>query len=72
MAAVRTVLSQMLGGEVVCHSMLPVAQRHLFSSTAAVWSQPGACNYSAANSYLDALAQQCRWGKQGSRVHSTA
>jgi hypothetical protein len=53
--------AQVLGGEACCHTILPVAQRHFFSSTAAAWSQPGACHYSAANAYLDTLSQQCRW-----------
>lgn len=33
---------------------------HLFSSTAAVWSQPGAAHYSAGNAYLDEHAAACR------------
>ena len=32
----------------------------MFSSTAAAWSQPGACHYSAGNSVLDALADNSR------------
>ena len=52
---------QLIGGEACCLTIHPVAQRHFFSSTAAAWSQPGACHYSAGNAYLDTLAQQCRW-----------
>ena len=33
-----------------------VESQHLFSSTAAVWSQPGAAHYSGANAYLDVHA----------------
>lgn len=39
----------------------PLEELLLFSSTAAAWSQPGACHYSAANSALDALGQACRY-----------
>lgn len=40
---------------------LPVLQQDYFSSTAAVWSQPGAAHYSAANSFLNAAAAESRW-----------
>lgn len=39
---------------------LPLKELALFSSTAAAWSQPEACHYSAANSALDALCSSCR------------
>lgn len=54
------VMVQVLGGLVLSDCYIPVAARHFFSSTAAVWSQPGACHYSTANSFLDSLAQQSR------------
>lgn len=37
-------------------AQLPVEQAALFSSTSALWSQPGAAAYSAANRCLDGLA----------------
>ena len=39
---------------------LPLHQLAMFSSTAAAWSQPGACHYSAANATLDGLAGEMR------------
>ena len=33
---------------------IPLLERHFFSSTSSVWSQPGACHYSSANSFIDA------------------
>ena len=39
---------------------LPLHQLAMFSSTAAAWSQPGACHYSAANATLDGLAAELR------------
>ena len=37
-----------------------ITSQAMFSSTAAVWSQPGAAHYSAANTYLDAEAAALR------------
>lgn len=33
---------------------------HLFSSTSAVWNQPGAASYAAGNAFLDAYADSCQ------------
>ena len=41
-------------------SSLPLRELALFSSTAAAWSQPDACHYSAANSVLDTMSNLCR------------
>jgi hypothetical protein len=53
---------QVLGVDEFAQTIYPALERHFFSSTAAVWSQPGACHYSAANAHMDAMAQLCRCG----------
>lgn len=55
---------KVVGGDVAAEmaaSELPLLEISMFSSTAAAWSQPSACHYSAANSALDALASQLRY-----------
>lgn len=47
---------QVAGAAALADAQLPVEQAALFSSTSALWSQPGAAAYSAANRCLDGLA----------------
>ena len=54
---------KVVGGAVLAAASdkgLALHELALFSSTSAVWSQSGACHYSAANSFLDGLATRNR------------
>ena len=59
-AAWARVCAAKLGGAQLASLLGASVQQDLFSSTAAVWSQPGAAHYSSANAYLDAHARSCR------------
>ena len=45
---------------VLAEIAVPILEMPIFSSTAAAWSQPGACHYSAANCVLDANCNDLR------------
>ena len=45
-----------VGASTFCSTGAPPLTQLLFSSTSAVWSQPGAGHYAAANAFLDASA----------------
>lgn len=47
-------------GALLAEAFPSLQAQHLFSSTAAVWSQPGAAHYSSANACLNAYANLSR------------
>ena len=60
---------QVMAANAIAQTTFAALEQHFFSSTAAVWSQPGACHYSAANLYMDTMAQQCRCIRLSRAVH---
>ena len=61
-------MTQVVGASAAYAAALPFQSSVLFSSTSAVWSQPGAGHYAAANAYLDGLAA----GRQRAGLPATA
>lgn len=59
-----TPLLQTIASAAFRRAALPLSSQLHFSSTSAIWSQPGAGHYAAGNSYLDLYAasmQQMGW-----------
>lgn len=57
-----------VGARALSFACAPLLTELLFSSTSAIWSQPGAGHYAAANAFLDAFAEE----KHGTGLPSTA
>ena len=46
-----------VGAHALAAAGMPLLTKQLFSSTSAVWSQPGAGHYAAANASIDSIAE---------------